>query len=251
MHVRFSVTRTTAGEIEHLVDICLNNKPTTSGLKEALAEFQVNCIEDLLALTSSMISSLDYTTDAGTKKVPKWATRALVQLKSFIYFQRSDEKKDYFSYTFEDYEKYLTYSYNPDCPHTAPAPTPDASESLIPPSKLFKGPCLEGKTESEVLFHHMFKNVLKQADDSNIMKALERAEITDIFELHDFTIFEIRSFQYIDKYGEFTTLNRSESMLLGLLRCFLQLNAAEYSNGYNYLANRYDDFDKFCIEFGF
>ena len=80
--------KTAAGEVEHLLDICLHDKPTTSGLKEALAEFQVNCIGDLLALTLSKISSLDYTTDAGTKKVPKWATRALVQLKSFIYFQR-------------------------------------------------------------------------------------------------------------------------------------------------------------------
>ena len=132
--------------------------------------------------------------DTRAKKVPKWEMRALVQLKLFIYFQRSEEKTDYFLQTVKDYVKYLMYSYNPEYPHTAPAPTPDTSKSLIPPCKLFKAPCLEGKTESEVLFHHMFKNVLKQADDSNIMKALERAEITDIFELHDFTFVEIRSF---------------------------------------------------------
>ena len=55
-------------------------------------------------------------------------------------------------------------------------------------------------SESEVVFHHIFKNVLKQADDSNIMKALEHADITDVFELIDLTFKEISSFQYFDEY---------------------------------------------------
>ena len=76
-------SKTAAGEIEHLVDICLTNKPTTSGLKEALAEFHVTVVPDLLALPTSEISNLEYTAKDGIKKVPKWAIQALIQLKSF------------------------------------------------------------------------------------------------------------------------------------------------------------------------
>ena len=48
-------SKTAAREVEHLVDICLAKKPTTSGLKEALAEFHVTVVPDLLALTTSKI----------------------------------------------------------------------------------------------------------------------------------------------------------------------------------------------------
>ena len=125
-------SKTVAGEVEHLVDICLTNKPTTSGLKEALAEFHVTGVPDLLALPTSKISSLEYTGDDGVKKVPEWATQALIQLKSFVYFQRSEGNTDYFSYTYDEYGDYLVDSYNSEHPHGAPSP---ASRSPAPGSK--------------------------------------------------------------------------------------------------------------------
>ena len=65
---------------------------------------------------------------------------------------------DYLTFIDENFENYIRYSYMHWKPHTAP---------------------------SEVIFYHIFKNVLKQVNDSNIMKALDHAKIRDVFELID------------------------------------------------------------------
>ena len=148
-------------ELKYLIGVILTNKPKTSGLELSLAENQVTSVNDLIALPTVSIDSLEYFKDATTEKVPGWATQYLVQLKSFIHFQRSEENMDYLSYTFEDYHKYLMDSYNPEYPHTAPAPVPESSTSTrtssIPSSESFKGPPSEDLSESEVLFYHIFK----------------------------------------------------------------------------------------------
>ena len=193
-------------ELNLLIGVILTNKPETSDLELALAENQVTSVIDLLALPTASIDGLEYFKDGKIEKVPGWATQYLVQLKSFIHVQRSEEDTGYLSYTFEDYHKYLIDMYNPEYPHATPAPVPEyltsTRTSSIPSSESFKGPPSKGLSESEFLFYHIFKNVLKQADGSNIMKALEHADITDVFELIDLTFKEISSFQYFDEYGE-------------------------------------------------
>ena len=156
-------------ELKHLIDVILTNKPKTSGLELALEENQVTSVNDLIALPTDSIGSLEYSKDGKIEKVPGWAKRYLVQLKSFINFQRSEGNTYDLSYTYEDYSNYLMDSYNPDYPHTASDPPPESSTSTskcsLPSSKSAKETPSEGKSESEVLFYHLFKNVLKQADD--------------------------------------------------------------------------------------
>ena len=120
-----------------------------------MAEFHVTVVPDLLALPTSEISNLEYTEKDGSKKVPKWATQALIQLKSFIYFQRSEGNTDYFSYTYDDYGEYLVDSYNSEHPHGAPSPvarsTAPGSRApgpyVRPPAEEFKKSTKRSKTD--------------------------------------------------------------------------------------------------------
>ena len=102
--------------------------------------------------------------------------------------------------------------------------------------------------QSEANFRYLLTSVLRQVEDSGIMKALKYEEIGDAYQLLDLKLDDIRNLSYIDESGECTTLTWSESMLLGLLRRFLELNAAKYS--YDFMAMTYDDFDEFCIKLG-
>ena len=71
-----------SAELTHLVGICLTNKPANSGLELALAEEQVTTVIDLLGLSTSVAESLEYMKDGTIEKVPRWATRCLLMLKS-------------------------------------------------------------------------------------------------------------------------------------------------------------------------
>ena len=114
-------------ELKYLIGVILTNNPKTSGLDLSLAENQVTSVNDLIALPTVSIDSLKYFKDGKTEKVPGWAIQYLVQLKSFIKFQRLEGNTDSFSYTFEEYCMYLLDLYNPEYPHTAPVPTPELS----------------------------------------------------------------------------------------------------------------------------
>ena len=144
-----------SAELTHLVGICLTNKPANSGLELALAEEQVTTVVDLLGLPTSVVESLEYLKDGTIEKVPSWAARCLVMLKSFISYKISEGDKDYLSFTFDIYADYVATSYNADAPHTAPAsrtrssaPTPSKPSTTFvrPPAEEFKKSIKRDKT---------------------------------------------------------------------------------------------------------
>ena len=146
-----------AGELDHLISICMTNKPTNSGLKEALAEMQVTAVMDLMALPTDKINSLEYIKEGTVEKVPGWASQSLVHLRAFVRFQRSEGNKDYFSYTYDEYGDYLLDTYNPDAPHAAPAARSSAQSSkpsgsfARPPADDFKRSVKRDKAHYKVL----------------------------------------------------------------------------------------------------
>ena len=193
-------------------------------------------VYDLWREKSDELKDLHYVNESGERVyIPTSAATLIDLLRNFLRYNVAPHTKDLMSFTYEDFDEYCI-----DHGYVLLDDFADILTKESDPSTL---------SESEVLFHHIFKNVLKQADDSNIMKALEHADITDVFELIDLTFKEISSFQYFDEYGQCTTLHSSEYMLLAILRRFLEFNAEKYSD--DYLAITYDDFDDFFIEFGF
>ena len=152
-------------------------------------------VYDLWQLRSDELENLHYLNESGTRvDIPKSAGTLLHLLRNFLRYNVAPNTKDLMSFTYEDFDEY--------CIDHGYVLLDDFADILTKESDP------STPSESEVLFHHIFKNILKQADDSNIMKALDHEKITDVFQLIDL-FDDIRSFQYIDEYGECTTLNFS------------------------------------------
>ena len=99
-----------SAKLTHLVGIILTDKPVTSGLELALAEEQVSTVVDLLDLPIGSIKNLEYLKDGKIEKVPRWATRLVLVLRSYIHFKQSEGDTDYLSFTFEDFSEYIASS---------------------------------------------------------------------------------------------------------------------------------------------
>ena len=168
---------------------------------------EYECMTDVYDLwrgKSDELKNLHYVNESGKRvHIPTSAATLLDLLRNFLRYKVAPHTKDLMSFTYEEFDEY--------CINSGFVLLDDFSDILS------KESAPSSPSESEAVFHHIFKNVLKQADDSNIMKALEHADIADVFELIDLTFKEISSFQYFDEYGECTTLDSSEYMLLAIL----------------------------------
>ena len=243
-------TRSKAQEIfKHLIENVLVQSPD-SELSKALQREGITSFPALMSMTKDEIETLTLAADDGKIVLLHRSKHALVRaLKSFIYYKQQLGETEYLNLTEDDFNIYRVEDYNPDDPHKPVKSTSTSSVSEKSKPTNNHRPPAEKLSEAEVIFHHIFKNVLKQVDDANIMKALRYENIRKVDHLFDLTLDEIRNFQYIDEAGEYATLNASEFALLALLQRFFQFNGVKYS--YGFMAITYDDFDVFCIDHGF
>ena len=237
------------GIFKHLIENVLVQS-SDSDLNKALEQDRVDSFPALMSMTKEEIETLTYTGDDGKIATIHRSKQSLIRaLKSFIYYNQELGNTDYLNLTEDDFNMYRVEDYNPDDPHKPVKSTSISSMSEKSKPTNNHRPPAENLSEAEVIFHHILKNVLKQVDDANIMKALRYENIQKADHLFDLTFDEICNFQYIDEAGEYATINASEFSLLALLQSFFQLNGVKYS--YGFMAITYDDFDVFCIDHGF
>ena len=136
---------------------------------------------DLWRGKSDELKNLHYVNASGKRvHIPTSAATLLDLLRNFLRYKVAPHTKDLMSFTYEEFDEY--------CINSGFVLLDDFSDILSKESDP------SSPSESEVLFHHVFKNLLRQVDDSNILKALDYAKITNAFELIDLTFDEVSSF---------------------------------------------------------
>ena len=139
-------------------------------------------VYDLWREKSDELKDLHYVNESGDRVYIATSAATLIDLlRNFLRYNVRPYTKDLMSFTYEEFDEYCINSGFVLLDNFVDILSKESDPS--------------SPAESEAVFHHIFKNVLKQADDSNIMKALEHADITDVFELIDLTFKEISSFQ--------------------------------------------------------
>ena len=125
-------------------------------------------VYDLWREKSDELKDLHYVNESGELVyIPTSAATLIDLLRNFLRYNVRPYKKDLISFTYEEFDEY--------CINSGFVLLDDFSDILSKESDP------SSPSESEVLFHHVFKNILKQADDSNIMKALDHEDITNVF----------------------------------------------------------------------
>ena len=117
-------------------------------------------VYDLWQLRFDELKNLHYINESGTHVAfPKSAGTLLYILQNFLRDNIESYTRDFMSFNCEEFDEY--------CNDHGYVLLDDFADILTKESDP------SSSSESKVLFHHIFKNILKQADDSNILKALD------------------------------------------------------------------------------